>query len=90
MAPASGIAIRGLAFEHTNYTWPQAGYSSFQSEAYLDGAIVLRNANRVTLSGIRVAHTGAQTWGQWRARGMDEGTIVADPLLKGIELAPAP
>lgn len=56
---ASGITIRGLAFEHTNYTWPQAGYSSFQSEVYLDGAIVLRNAKGVTLSGIRVAHTAA-------------------------------
>jgi hypothetical protein len=56
---ASGITIRGLAFEHTNYTWPQAGYSSFQSEVNLDGAIVLRNARQVTLTGIRVAHTAA-------------------------------
>lgn len=54
---ASNITVAGIAFEHTNYTWPQAGYSSFQSEVNLDGAITLRNASNITLSRIRVAHT---------------------------------
>ncbi len=55
---AADVTVRGLSFEHTNYVWPQAGYSSFQSEVNLDGAIVLRNAQRVMLDGVRVAHTG--------------------------------
>ena len=41
--------------------------------------MVLRN-NLYWQEGGGEIRFGAETWDQWRARGMDQGSVVADPL----------
>ncbi len=61
-----GVILRGLSFEHTNWTCPPEGYSGTQAEVSLESAISGTGARDCALIACRVQHTGA--WGvEWGA-----------------------
>lgn len=54
------IELRGLAFAHTNWVTPAAGYGSPQAEVPLDAAVSATGAHSCTIARCNIAHTG--TW----------------------------
>jgi hypothetical protein len=54
----SNITLRGLRFEHSNWTTPPEGNSSGQAEVNLSGAIHAVGARHVTLENCALSHIG--------------------------------
>lgn len=62
-APVHDVVFRDLTIAHAAWTLPAKGWAAMQAEAGLPAAIDLANCRGITLSGVTVAHVGANAIG---------------------------
>ena len=56
--PISDISLRGLSFQHSNWTTPEKGNANIQAEIDIPAAIRVTNAQRITLQDCEISHIG--------------------------------
>ena len=52
------IVLRGLTFEHSSWTMGKRGYTTYQAEAILNGAVTAINARSCAIEDCVIRHTG--------------------------------
>jgi len=73
------ISLRGITFEHADWTLPPEGHGDWQAVCTLSAAIMATGALACTLEGCTIAHIGK--YALWLRRGCKDWRIVRNHLL---------
>jgi len=72
---AHDLTLRGLSFQHADWQWPDKTQTADgQAAAFLDAAVLARNAARVTFENCEIAHVG--TYALWLEAGCKSNHVV--------------
>lgn len=71
--PVQNLQFIGLAFAHTRYVTPAAGYIDHQSATDLGAAVEVNKASGVVFERCQFTHTG--TWGLWLRDGVRNSKV---------------